>query len=644
MRRFQPAPKPEDEIDRLATLHALGILDSLADRVYDDIAAIASQICKVPMSLITLVDEERQWFKSACGIKDLTETSREISFCAHAILEDDMLVVEDSLLDDRFAENPGVTGGLKIRFYAGVPVGLPNGHRLGALCVIDQVARTFSEEQKECLRMLARQVNSHLAHRLAIEGLQQAEKALRKNTERLDIILRRGHLGIWEANFKTGEVFLDHAWEKMLGYEADELPRTFEALHENIYHEDLAKVFAARDAHFADPTQSFEIEFRCNRKHGGVIWARSFAQGVDLDENGVPTRIVGLNQDITDTKLAQADYDQIHGRFRSAVETMQEGILVQDSEGVFVLCNDSACRILGLPREQIIGGVPLDPTYRTVREDGEPVPYDEYPVMIALRTGKPVRKVTMGVFKPSGELAWIMINAEPIFEQGGLKPKSVVCTFADITESIEMRRQIDSQFTSMGDMNVELELQREELAEANSLLETLSNTDALTTLYNRGFFQKAMAEQFSKRGKLGNLFSLVLLDVDHFKSFNDTCGHLAGDEVLKTVATLITKAVRGQDVVCRYGGEEFAVILPGASPETSNEVAERIRKMIESHPWTKRPVTASFGQATHAGPGSKFKGIDAMIIAADTALYDSKHNGRNRVTHFDAIGDERVAS
>jgi len=136
------APFPADEAERLAALHSLLILDTPPEQRFDRIAAFAASEFDVPIVLLTLLDTRRQWFKARIGL-DACETARDISFCGHAILQADIMVVPDALQDPRFADNPLVTGAPRIRFYAGAPLQLPSGQRLGTLCLIDRRPRTL---------------------------------------------------------------------------------------------------------------------------------------------------------------------------------------------------------------------------------------------------------------------------------------------------------------------------------------------------------------------------------------------------------------------------------------------------------------------------------------------------------------------
>lgn len=167
-----PVPIPKNEPQRIAELKSYDVLDTPPEEVFDSITLLASHICATPIALITLIDSDRQWFKSKVGVS-VAETSRDIAFCAHAIMEEDLLIVPDATTDKRFAGNPLVRSHPRIRFYAGAPLITRNHHALGTLCVIDRVPRKLTAEQREALRALSRQVMAQLESRRVVGQLQR---------------------------------------------------------------------------------------------------------------------------------------------------------------------------------------------------------------------------------------------------------------------------------------------------------------------------------------------------------------------------------------------------------------------------------------------------------------------------------------
>ena len=355
------APLPRNESERLAALQAYAILDTLPEEAYDDITFLASQICEAPIALVSLIDGDRQWFKSRVGLA-VPETSRDLAFCAHAILDPTkLMVVADARDDARFATNPLVTADPHIRFYAGAPFVTLSGVVLGTLCVIDRVPRTLSDDQYRALEALSRQVMSLLELRSSLAALA-----------------------------------------------------------------------------------------------------------------------------------------------KQAVE----------------------------------------------------------------------------------------------------------------------RQQYQKQ----------LEGYQRELEGTNALLAVQSATDTLTGLMNRRAFEQSLEMEIDRATRYGAPLSLVLLDLDTFKSYNDTFGHVEGDAVLKQVAALLDQSGRSSDIVARIGGEEFAIILPNTTTSNAYVLAQRFRQAIEDAAWERRAMTVSGGVCTLT-PDITTR--SAFMRRADKALYASKERGRNRVTESD---------
>lgn len=184
---------PENDDERLKKLNSYQILDTPSETDYDELVQLASQICNVPISLMTLVDKDRQWFKASVGL-NVSETPREISFCGHAINENNLFIVEDASKDERFSDNPLVTSDPNIRFYMGMPLTTPDGFNIGTLCVIDHEPRVLTKEQENAIRVLAKQVVNHLELRNQINEIKNAYVELyeeRENYQRINKIYQK---------------------------------------------------------------------------------------------------------------------------------------------------------------------------------------------------------------------------------------------------------------------------------------------------------------------------------------------------------------------------------------------------------------------------------------------------------------------
>ena len=222
-------PRPDNEAERLEALRLHHILDTAPEDAFDDLTRLAAHICGVPISAVSLVDEDRQWFKSIVGLPT-KETPREMAFCAHTILQPGLMVVPDAQNDARFADNPLVTGDPHIRFYAGFPLITPDGHALGSLCVIDRTPRHLTPDQEAALRILARQVGSQLEltrrialqERLAAET-QQAEAVRRESEARFRSSVEAMEEGLALQDADGAILMCNAGAERILGLTEDQM-------------------------------------------------------------------------------------------------------------------------------------------------------------------------------------------------------------------------------------------------------------------------------------------------------------------------------------------------------------------------------------------------------------------------------------
>jgi PAS domain S-box-containing protein len=339
------APAPANEGARLAALRRTGLLDTAPEAAFDDLARLAAAICATPIALISLVDEHRQWFKARVGL-DVEETPRDFSLCAHAILEPGVFVVADTHADPRFVDNPLVTSHPKMRFYAGAPLVLDGEHPLGALCVIDHVARTLTPEQSVALAALARQVSAQIDLRRKADDLARAhdqlEDLLAHSSDLVQSVAPDGRL-----------LYSNRAWRETLGYTEAEAAGL-----------SLQTVIAPESfAHCADIFQRLiagetlgQIEVIFLRKDGRRVILEGSA--ICRSDRGVVTSTRAIFHDVTQSRQDQERAQ----RYADLVEAISIGVWVWRKEDEadplsyrLIGANGSIGKILGLDLEGKLG-------------------------------------------------------------------------------------------------------------------------------------------------------------------------------------------------------------------------------------------------------------------------------------------------
>jgi len=287
-----------EERERLAVLSKFGILDTPPEPEFDEIVQLASKICEAPISLVSLVEEKRQWFKAKVGIK-VTETPLDVSICKYGILQPELLIISDTRDDSRFQNNPLVTGDLNLRFYAGAPIQTSAGLPMGMLCVIDHKPRDLNDFQKDCLKMLSRQVmhfmelhRSNLIQTHVIDYLRQAE-------ESHDLAMEVNKMGTWDWDIENDKVYGDRAYSKLLNLPEDLVAAGLpaECIRQNIYEPDQATVLLRLEEAF-ETKNLYKAKYRVVTSDGKTQWVFSRAKCYFKDDK--PVRLVGCSYNLRD--------------------------------------------------------------------------------------------------------------------------------------------------------------------------------------------------------------------------------------------------------------------------------------------------------------------------------------------------------
>jgi PAS domain S-box-containing protein len=306
------APLPDNEAERLAALRSLNILDTAPEEAFDELTALAASICKAPVALISLVDADRQWFKSRYGWA-AAETTRDSSFCAHTILRTDLLIVPDARADPRFADSMLVTSNPQFRFYAGAPLVVPGGKALGTLCVMDHEPRELTDEQARALRILSHQVTGLLRLRWNLAELTRlnqerssAEDGVREERNRLTDLLEHLPAMVYGLNAEGRFCLWNRECERVLGFSKEEiLGRTRLELFERMYPD--ATYRNGLLARIAD-NRYRDLETTIMAADGGMRVCSWSNFSADVQIPGLP--VWGVGMDVTDRRRAEDELRQ----------------------------------------------------------------------------------------------------------------------------------------------------------------------------------------------------------------------------------------------------------------------------------------------------------------------------------------------
>lgn len=666
------APFPANEVERLAALRDLKIIDTRSEAHFDAVCSTAALLFSVPIALVSLIESDRQWFKAKCGIA-ADGTPRDIAFCSYAILSDEVLVVEDAATDPRFADNPMVTGEPNIRFYAGAPLVLSSGIRLGTFCIIDTKPRSFLDTQKAQLQDLARIVVAHIElHRgrlsieaaveeqtraqaqiaaselryqlladalpqmvwvmscedggaiytnqqfstyygpigpqrqertsrnhpadaprmaeewqraianedtysvegrlrrndgiyrwhklimipvrrngmivewlgtaLDIEDIVTACNALEQTTDLLRLAQESAGAGVWQWNLDEDVVRNSPESARMHGIacapgSTDWVDVSVAEWGARVHPDDLAQIYAAHEAALPDG-MTYRVEFRvCPVENKDACrWLTGFSRIIRDEATGRPVRIVGLNLDVTEQRMTQDALVQSETRLRTSEERLALA-LDSGTDGLWdwhvptgqVWFSDRWQTMLGFEPGEI------EPNIRSweqlTHSDDLKRSLDLLADHLEGRTA--AYACEHRVRTKSGAYNWVLSRGRVVSHDADGRPLRVVGTYIDITE----RKMAEHRIAYM------------------------ARHDVLTGLPNRAVFHEHLKHRLAEIGRGRGQAALLCLDLDRFKSVNDTLGHPAGDDLLCQIANRLTATARDGDVVVRLGGDEFAIII-----------------------------------------------------------------------------------
>ncbi len=575
---------PADEELRLASLRALAVLDSGVEPLFDALTKAAAAVTHRPIALISLVDTDRQWFKSNVGLPGVSETPRDSAFCAHAILGSSLLEVADAKDDPRFADNPLVTGEPNIRFYAGAPITLHDGMRMGTLCVIDREPGVLDDQQRCVLQQLAR---------AAAEALELRRAAIDEHAaqERVATALRQqDSTRLLQQKWRASEALLERSARLagVGGWEFDLVARRINWTDETCRIHDLpvgyqptldeAVAFYAPEARprmqaaiekAIKDGEGWDLQLPLITATGRRIWVRALG-AVEHAEDGSPRCLAGAFQDVTLRTRVVAALEASDRRYRKLFQYSLGLICTHDHEGVLLSVNPAAAKSLGYSVGEMIGR----PLTDFIRPELHPR-FHDYLLRIMRKDSD---AGTLELIAKDGSLhIWQYHN---VLDDDGDEPY-VLGHSQDVTERFRQERQ----------------------------LREWSIHDPLTGCYNRRYLAELTAVQHDER------WGCIVFDLDHFKQVNDTYGHQRGDEVLIGMVQFLCNHVRPQDAVIRLGGDEFLVLLREAEDGLTDGIVGRLdadRGIA--------PIGFTMGSTT-VEPGAS---LEAGLVEADRRLYKAR--------------------
>lgn len=437
-----------------------------------------------------------------------------------------------------------------------------------------------------------------LSYRMVKRG-QTFEDALRRSEERFQLAVRGTNDGLWDWNLVTNEIYFSPRFKQLLGYEDAQFDSTVARFQACLHPQDRAQVRTALALHLRHGA-AYDVEFRCLTRSGEFRWFRARGESV-RDARGRPVRIAGSMTDITERKLAEVQLFAEKERAQVTLQSIGDAVITTDVRGYVEYVNPAAEILIGWTLAEARGRPLMLVCSLKDEASGRAAPD---PVQAVLNEGRTVEMPanTVVVRRGGGEIA-VDESAAPIRDRAGAIT-GVVLVLHDVSRERQYAAKLSYQATH----------------------------DELTGLINRREFEHRLTLALQSAAELQRHHAVMYLDLDQFKVVNDTCGHAAGDEMMRQVTALLQRRLREGDTLARLGGDEFGVLLENCPPEPALRIAEELRQTVSECPfaWHNRTFNTGVSIGLVNVVGASYSLAD-VLSAADTACYMAKEKGRNRV-------------
>ncbi|MEM8795764.1 MAG: EAL domain-containing protein [Pseudomonadota bacterium] len=608
-----PARVPAYESERLETLRRYQILDTGPERTFDTITKFISKQFNTDIALISMIDRDRQWFKATCGL-DVSETPRDLAFCAYTILDQQITCIPDASADERFKDNPLVTSPPHIRFYCGAPLIAPNGHIVGSVAIVDREPRSgFSASDKALLQDIAAMIVDHMEMRISTRAFE-AEIATREEAEaKAKAASNDLHALIENVPLAMALVGRDGYYRVRSDLWTDLQSGVFQQGNQ----ENFILSIRGRDdwlEAFYDVLAGKEagrIEDILRLKDGSIEYFKWEMKPWHGDDGQIEGAVISAAL-ITEQVTARLEAERQNELINAVLENVKDGIIACDQNGRLTLFNKQAKAIHGLdvedlPREECAS------FYSLFEADGAtPLATERIPLFRAL-SGERVIDQNLVIAPNDLPRRAVVAQGTPLKCQDGTLI-GAVASMTDVTEAKEAL---------------------EKLKDSEAKAVHIAYHDTLTGLGNRAKFNafKEKRELLASEKPTAAFF----IDLNRFKLVNDTLGHKYGDDLLRRVANILQGSFGTDAFVARIGGDEFIALLPVEGTGHALTIAEILYESLSA------PIAmggqsvitgAAIGVAIAPDHGDD---VETLVRRADIAMYRGKTDHAGAPVLFEPV-------